>query len=381
MNKIKILIAIILGSFTAAIAQEDFTYISDRKFFLPDNLIGYDFRPNFMEIPNETEEELSPGEYSFGISNSNLYVDGGEIKGVYSVNNINPTEYGYKLMLMNARDPTIQGHLKVIVNRRAQVEALVFKKSKKDKEMIFFLAPIPEELYNQEKAYFTDKNEIEMLEQDSIWGMTIHPFMRIHFDEGGVQERLQMSDSTSIEFVEKVTIIEKKKKKRKKKGKKNRKADKEDELEMEEGEIAEEESEVETEEVEQEVEIEEIEVEEELAVDPGAVPPVESAESMEEAISEDQDVEVKIKIVKEYFINIRTILTFEDGTTEDKVEEIPIKKNFTLYETEAKGDPTVAPFELEISPKKGKPITMRLTKNKTISSIYIGGKHYLMRGH
>jgi len=376
MNKIKILFAIIIGSVTCAIAQEDFTYISDRKFFLPDHLIGYDFRPNFMEIPNETEEELSPGEYSFGISTSNLYVDGGEIKGVYSVNNINPTEYGYKLMLMNARDPTVQGHLKVIVNRRAQVEALVFKRSNKEKEMIFFQAPITEDLYNQEKAYFTDKNEIQMEEQDSVWGLKVYPFMRIHYDQGGVQERLQISDSTSIEFVEKVTIIEKKKKKRKKRGKKkNRKADKE--LEMEEGEIVEEEMEGENE----EIEVEEIEAEEELTVDPGAMPPVESAESMEEAIAEDQDVEVKIKIVKEYFINIRTILTFEDGTTEDKIEEIPIKKNFTLYETEAKGDPTVAPFELEISPKKGKPITMRLTKNKTISSIYIEGKHYLMRGH
>lgn len=366
MNRISLLIAIFIASFTGAMAQDHYTYISDRKFFAPNDLIGYDFRPGAMEIRGVTERELSPGEYSFGVSRNNLYVDGGDIKGVYSVNNINPTEYGYKLLLMNARDPTIQGHLKVILNKWAQVEALVFKRSNKEAEIIFFQSPITEKLYSQEEAYFTDKNDLSMEEQDSIWGMKIYPFLRIHDDEGGVQERLQMADSTSIEFVEKITIIEKKKKKRKKKNK-------EEEIE----EVATEESETE----EEEVIIEEIEATEGVEEDLGAVPPIESSESMEEAISEEQKEDVKIKIVKEYFINIRSILTYEDGTVEDKTQEIPIKKKFTLFENQANGDPSIEPFELEISPEKGKPISMRLTKNKTISSIHIDGKSYLMRGH
>lgn len=377
MNRIKLLLIIFISTYCAAIAQDNFTYISDRKFFLADQLIGYDFRPNFMEIPNETEEELSPGEYSFGISRSNLYVDGGELKGVYSVNNMNPTEYGYKLMLMNARDPTIQGHLKVILNRRAQVEALVFKRSKKEAEMIFFLAPISENLFNQEQEYFTDKYDMSMEEQDSLWGEKLYPFHRVHYDEGGVQERLQMADSTSIEFIEKITIIEKKKRKRK--GKKKKKNEEEIVAEQE-NELGESEEEME----EAEMEITEIVQKEgeELQADPGAYPPVEESDDLEEAIEEAQEKDnVKVKIVKEYFIKIRSILTFEDGTSEDKIEEIPIKKKFTLFETEANDNPTVEPFELEIQPKKGKPIIMRLTKKKTISSIYINGKNYLMRGH
>ncbi|MFT5764383.1 MAG: hypothetical protein ACI8X3_001814 [Saprospiraceae bacterium] len=356
MNKIKLLLVVFIASFTGAIAQESYTYITDRKFFGPNDLIGYDFRPDAMEIKGVTEKKLSPGEYSFGISRSNLYVDGGDIKGVYSVNNINPTEYGYKLLLMNARDPTIQGHLKVILNKRAQVEALVFKRSNKEAEIIFFQSPITEKLYNQEEAYFTDTYDLSMEEQDSIWGKKIYPFLRIHHEEGGVQERLQIADSTSIEFVEKITIIEKKKKKKKKKGNQR-------------------------EETEEVVIIEEMKEAEGLEEDLGAVPPIEAAESIEEAIKEEQKEEVKIKIVKEYFINIRTILTFEDGTVEDTSEEIPIKKKFTLFETTANGDPTIEPYELEISPKKGASITMRLTKNKTISSIHIEGKSYLMRGH
>lgn len=358
----------IVGSFCGAIAQEHYTYISDRKFFASDDLIGYDFRPYAMEIPNQTEKELSPGEYSFGISRSNLFVDGKDLKGVYSVNNINPTEYGYKLVLMNARDPTIQGHLKVILNNKAQVEALVFKRSNKEAEIIFFLAPITEKLFDKEVAYFTDKYDLLMEDQDSIWGTKIFPFLRIHKDEGGVQERLQMADSTSIEFVEKITIIEKKKKNRKRK---------KDEEEIREEVLTEVESETE----EEEMEITEIEAEEEIVADPGAFPPIEATTSMEEALEEEQEEVVKVKIVKEYFIIVRNILTFEDGKKEDISTEIPIKNKFTLFETQSNGDPNHAPYELEISAIKGKPITMQLTKNKTISSINIEGKTYLMRGH
>ena len=205
-----VLIAVLFSTFVKA--QDNFTYVSDRKFYGPEDLIGYDFRPEFMEIPEEVEQKLAPGSYSFGISSNNLYVDGGDIKGVYSVNNINPTEFGYKLLLMNARDPTLQGHLKVILNKYGQVEALVFKRSNKDNEIIFYQAQIPEKLWEEEKEYFTYKYQYEVTNPDSIWGQKFYPFLRIHNDQGGVQERLQMNDSTSIEFVERITVIEKKKK-------------------------------------------------------------------------------------------------------------------------------------------------------------------------
>lgn len=365
MKKTHLLFVLFITSVSLSFAQESYTYISDRRFFLPSDLIGYDFRPNHMEVPEEYDSEIDPGEYSFGISSSNLYVEGEDIRGVYSVNNINPTEYGYKLLLMNARDPRIQGHLKVILNRRAQVEALVFKKSKNDPEIIFFQSFIPENLQEKEAEYFTDNFEVSMAEPDSVWGMQLTPFMRVHHDQGGVQERLQESDSTTLEFIEKVTIIEKKKKKKRKK--KKRGADEEEDLESDP-------------EMESEVVVEEIESETIPEIDPAAMPPIESAESVEAAIEEDQEEVVKVKIIKEYFLKVRTIATFDDGTVEDIIDEIPIKEKFTLYETNSQ-DPTVPPFELEISPKKGEPIMIRLNKDQSVSSIYVKGKEYLMRGH
>ena len=115
-------------------------------------------------------------------------------------------------------------------------------------------------------------------------------------------------------------------------------------------------------------------------IDPAAVPPIEAAESIEAAMADQQDQAIKIKIVKEYFLQLQTLLTFDDGTQEERVERIPIKQKFTLFETqsEALG---IAPFELEIHPKKGDPFLIRLNKDKTVSSIILYDKEYLMRGH
>ncbi len=349
--KFRCLIIVLLCSFLAK-AQDNFTYITDRKFYGPEDLIGYDFRPAFIQYQDEEEKKLSPGSYSFGISRNNLYVDGEGIKGVYSVNNINPTEYGYKLLLMNARDPTLQGHLKVVLTKYAQVEALVFKRSNKEKEIVFFQAQMPDKLWENEKAFFTYKYDFKVTNPDSLWGEKFYPFLRIHQDQRGIQERLQMGDSTSIEFVEKITVIEKKKKK---KDRKNKKGEVEETvLENVEG-IA-------------------------IEADPGAIPPIEVVENDTLPIEEQLET-VKVKIVKEYFVKVRSLLAYDDGTTEDKTWEIPVKKKFTEYQRRTT-EPNLEPFEFVLAGvKKGEDISIFLTKKRTISSINIGGKKYLMRGH
>ncbi len=180
------------------------------------------------EVPGELPEEIPVGKYSFGITRKNLYVEGPSIQGVYSVNNINTTEYGFIMMLMNARDPTIQGHLKIVVDPIGQVEGLIFKRSNKDKEVIFFLRIIPKEVEEAEAAYFTHKGEKKIKNIDSLWtGVHIRPFLRVFHNMGGIQQRILPSDSVYLNFYEITTIEEKKsiteklsKKKKKKKGKK-----------------------------------------------------------------------------------------------------------------------------------------------------------------
>ena len=212
MNTLRLPLSIFcLAVSLAAQAQNDqFSYISDRRFTSPDQLMGYDFKPAMREVPGEEPKEIKVGEYSFGITRKNLYVEGGDIRGVYNLNEINTTEYGYILRTMNARDPTVQGHLKIVVDEIGQVEGLIFKRSNNDKEVIYFLRMIPEEVAAAELEYFTNKGALNIPTLDSLWsGIEVRPFLRIFNSMGGIQQRVLPSDSVSLRFYHITTIEEK----------------------------------------------------------------------------------------------------------------------------------------------------------------------------
>ena len=351
--KIKLLFLFYIGLTNALFAQ-DYTYLTDKKFSDPTELVGYNFVPNQLEIPNEGTEDLEPDEYSFGVSLNNLYVSGRDIGGVYNVNSINTTEYGFKLSLVNARDPLQQGHLKIILIGKNYVDALVFKKSSDTKELIFFLPQLSDEKAAMDKAYYTDRREIELLEVDSIWGTTIYPFFRV-YDKGNVHERLMYSDSVTISFVEEIEIIEKIKKQKKEKGKKKDKGNFNIETGLYEGETA-------IEEVEEEQEILEEEVDE---------------TQKETEATTDTDVEKKIKIIKKYYIDVQTLLS-TDGTENKQVKRYAIKK-VTEREDESaeKGQER---FQIELETNKGL-MYLYLSHNRKISSFELFDQRYLMRGH
>jgi hypothetical protein len=418
---------LLTSSLHLAFAQKQYSYMTDRVFKDQLDLYGYNFVPNQMEIPNETQKELKMGEYSFGVLGANLYVNGGDIKGVYSINNIDPADFGYKLNLMNARDPTIQGHLKIILTKYGHVDALVFKRSTKEKEIVFYLPEIPNNLRLVEKEYFTDRFEIPLKDIDELWGQSFRPFLRIH-DNQNIQERLQMKDSTIITFIEKIIRTEKKQR-----GKK--KTDKEEDLtntelvaEDDDNEEVEEEVVAVIPEPEPEPEPEpkpkaepaaeakpqgragrerqkfggyqnarsyDSKEEEEVVVEKPAPTPTEkpmvtpaknkevvpspaAEQKTDDAASPPDDGKV-YKITKEYFLKVRSILTYDDGTSEDVEKMYPIKK--IVEREDVYAAPEAERFQLEISLKKGEPIYLYLTSERTISSLEVEGKTYLMRGH
>ena len=192
---------------------QHFSYISDRTFQASSDLLGYTFIPAFIVYPDEydpedaQEVEIGIGEYSFGISPSYLYIEGRDIEGVYSINSINPTDYGYIISTMNARNPTIQGHLKVVLNNNDQATGLIFKMSTDTEEMVFKLTEIPDNISKEEGQYFTNVDNPPVT-TDIIWNRTFNPFFRI----GEKQQRLRIEDSVKIEVVRDSIFIKKKKK-------------------------------------------------------------------------------------------------------------------------------------------------------------------------
>ena len=209
--KKRFLLYFLLIAFTTQAQQ--YSYVSDRKFNISSDLLGYTFVPGFIVYPdkedleNSSESEIGSSEFSFGITQNNLYITGVDIEGVYSINSINPTNYGFIISTMNARDSRIQGHLKIILDKKNHATGLIFKKSSKTEELVFKLAEIPERVNQLETKYFTNI-ENEPITTDVIWNKTYHPFFRI--DEK--QHRLQIGDSVKIEITVDTITIQKKKK-------------------------------------------------------------------------------------------------------------------------------------------------------------------------
>lgn len=373
-------------------AQETYSYINERTFQDPTDLIGYNFKPFKMEIPGDYDPTMiEAGIYSFGVTRSRLYVNGSrDIAGLYEVNNIEPTNYGYRILLLNPRNPSNRGHLKVILTKYGEAEAVVFKKDSKAQEVIFHLPDAKKSVLNQEKKYFTDLREKTVEHSDSLWGEQFFPYIRVD-QQASIQGRIYEADSMSISFEEVITIKEKTKKKKKKKvkkpkkkkTKKKRKKRKEKVVEEEEeewGSIAEmnaamEKEEEEAKKVEEVVEEEKApieEVQEELEkeeIDEAAAP----------APQPEEEVVVKRKVTKTYFVKVKTILKKEDGTTEEKNFSYPVKGIEEREDSSAKKGKEQ--FQLAIKSGRKKELYLYLNRDRTVSSIEIDGVKYLMRGH
>lgn len=375
-------------------AQETYSYINERTFKDPTDLIGYNFKPFKMEIPGTYDPiMIEAGNYSFGVTRSRLYVNGSrEIAGLYEVNNIEPTNYGYRIFLLNPRNPANRGHLKVILNKYAEAEAVVFKKESKAQEVIFHLPDAKKSVLNQEKKYFTDLGENIVEHSDSLWGQKFFPYIKVD-QQASIQGRIYETDSMSISFEEVVTIKEKKKKKKVKKAKKPKKEKKkkkrkkrkekveEEEEEEEWGSIAEMNAAMEKEE-EEAKKVEEVIEEEKAPVE--EVPEEIDEEEIDEAAApapqpEEEEVVVKRKVTKTYFVNVKTILKKEDGTTEEKNFSYPVKGIEEREDSSVKKGEEQ--FQLVIKSGRKKELYLYLNGDRTVSSMEIEGVKYLMRGH
>ena len=368
--KFQLVLLFIFASFLgqAQEAQEVYSYIHERVFEDPSDLVGYNFRPFKMEIPGDySPTMIEPGEYSFGITRGRLYVSGNKIRGLYEINNIAPANYGYKLTLLDPSNPANRGHLKVITNKYQEVEAIVFKKANKTNEIIFHLSDAPKSLIKKEREYFTDLGEVTIEETDSLWGTTIYPYLSVNTNSN-IQGRLYFADSTSISFEEVITIKEKKKKKKRKKKrrkKKSKEVEENDFDELEENESTELNENINIENPDEEVTEEE---RNEIEEDPAAAP----------APEEEEDI-VKRKVTKSYFVKIKTKIRYKNGTSEIKVQSFPIKKIEEKEDVSAKKNEER--FQLELKTKGKKKLYLYLNGDRTISSFELNGVLYLVRGH
>lgn len=384
MRYLFILVFVCIEIFHAK-AQNNFSYVSDRKFADPEELLGYNFKPFRLEIRDEHEENLEVGAYSFGITQNNLYISGKDIEGVYSINNINTTPFGFQLSLMNARNPALQGHLKIILNKNKQVEALIFKRSEKEKEIIFHIAKLKEDQRNKEEAYFTDRNEMEIPDPDSLYGKTIFP-MTVIYTGSGIQDKFAYTDSVYVKFEKKTTITEKiikekkKKPKKVKKEKKSKKKEKDADKNKPEDEIDEDASEDVNTEKTAPIDKEESKIEEES--DSSEVSDKPTEENVDVVANEEENPEEpkkEVTITTDYFATINYMDKMSDGTSEKRNTVLKVKKLVQKEDKESELDKER--FQIEVIPTSGSSFYIYLNADRTVNSVELQDKKMFVRGN
>lgn len=183
--------------YTFLSGQSQYSFVSDRQFKSPADLIGYSFCPNEIGYSDGSKMDLDRGEICLSVGTNYLTITGDEFGGAYSINAIKAESYGYFMALVDAQDPSKQGELKFHLNKYRGLDVMVFKASDKGEQIVFFQALMSESRWNKETNYFTDKNEYELATPDEIWGDTIRPFHQLG---GGKQYRIQMKDSIAWSF-------------------------------------------------------------------------------------------------------------------------------------------------------------------------------------
>ncbi len=188
-----------------------YTYHNDHKVWNTDDVIGCTFVPTEREISDGKggmagrATRLGAGEVVIKVMRDYLYVtqNGAEVK--FSVNQITTEKYGFKLALMDAQNPSLQGHLKIVRDENKYVRDLIFKRSREEKEIVFRQAE-PDK--RTEQAYakdFTHKDSIKLETKEAFWKKSFKPFFQV----SGEQTRLYKDDEVVISFTQDTVIVKK----------------------------------------------------------------------------------------------------------------------------------------------------------------------------
>ena len=93
---------------------------------------------------------------------------------------------------------------------------------------------------------------------------------------------------------------------------------------------------------------------------------------------DDPKENIKLKIDKSYYIELKQKVKLDNGTVEDKLWNYPIKK--VVEREDEFAEPGQNRFELEFTTNKGDKIFLYMSHDRTISSMQFIGRKFLMRG-
>jgi hypothetical protein len=211
------------------VVAKEYTHITDFKFPSAPDLVGYTIHPKEGKLSSSPIiRTVKLGLVEFKITESELFV----VENVkYSTTGIiSESDYKnyrlaiqqttqnkaggyYEMILMEFRNPDVQGHLKVYYNVNKEITMLQFKPNPTEPERTYELIPPSVDIENRDSKFFTHTEDIEIEVTTDLWSrkQTVFPFSQIR-QKAGVRQntRIYPSDRVKIAFNERTELKGKK---------------------------------------------------------------------------------------------------------------------------------------------------------------------------
>jgi hypothetical protein len=211
------------------VVAKEYTHISDAQFPSAPDLVGYTIHPKEGKLSTSPIiRVVKLGLVEFKIAESELFVvenvkysttgiiSESDYKNYrLSIQQITQNKAGgyYEVIVMELRNPDVQGHLKVYYNPNKEITKLQFKPNPTEPERSYELAPPPVDTENRDSKFFTHTEDLEIEVVSDLWSrkQTIFPFSQIN-QKAGVRKntRIYPSDRVKIAFDERTELKGKK---------------------------------------------------------------------------------------------------------------------------------------------------------------------------
>lgn len=208
-----------------------YSYSEDKIFPQEADFYGYTFVPSEGKISTALyPDPIPPGIVSFTITTSNVIiverarytpygiVDPPTDDEAYKlhIESIETTNEGFDFKLVNMRNRDLKGLLKIYKDNYSQVDMIRYRPSMADPEHTYFIKRTPSEEIEHDFRYYTHQEDFNAKNLDVFWGKTIYPFLfyqnHSHLDFRKIL-RIRKEDNLTVNFTEKVIIVNKKEKK------------------------------------------------------------------------------------------------------------------------------------------------------------------------
>lgn len=166
-----------------------YTFVEDRQFLYAQDLAGYTFIPYRGKLSNaHFDDPVKEGLVQFSVTTTGVEIieqvtfSTGGISGEnkskplkMSIPRIDKKAYGFELVLMDMRNPNIQGYLQFYANR-GYVHTIKYKPEPSATERTFFVLPLPDYQDERDGKFFTHDKDHNIDDFKEIFGERIYPF-------------------------------------------------------------------------------------------------------------------------------------------------------------------------------------------------------------